>query len=95
MGCLFMEQSKFQDHNIIIENRAKLNVSGVCDVVSFDEETILLKTVMGKITVKGENLRITSFDNEIGDLIAEGKIHAVVYMSDDKESVGFFSKLFR
>ena len=90
-----MEQTKFKDHNVIVENREKLNVSGVSDVVSFDEETILFKTVMGKITVKGENLRIASFDNEIGDLIAEGKIHAVVYMSDDKESAGFFSKLFR
>ena len=90
-----MEQTKFKDHNVIIDNREKLNVSGVIDVTSFDEETILLKTVMGKITVKGENLHILSFDNEIGDLVSEGKIHAVVYMSDDKESVGFFSKLFR
>ena len=90
-----MEQTKFKDHNVIIDNREKLNVSGVTDVVSFDEETILLKTVMGKITVKGENLHIVSFDNDIGDLVTEGKIHAVIYMSDDKESVGFFSKLFR
>lgn len=92
-----MEQTKtaYKDHNIIIDNREKLNVSGVTDVVTFDEETIILKSVMGRITVKGENLHITSFDNEIGDLISEGKIHAVVYMSDDKESTGFFSRLFR
>ena len=90
-----MEQIKFKDHNVIIDNREKLNVSGVTDVVSLDDETILLKTIMGKITVKGENLHILSFDNEIGDLVAEGKFHATVYMSDEKESVGFFSKLFR
>ena len=92
-----MEQSKtiYKDHNVIIDNREKLNVSGITDVVSFDDETLILKSVMGKITVKGENMRITCFDNEIGDLIAEGKIHAVVYMADDKDSVGFFSRLFR
>lgn len=92
-----MEQSKavYKDHNIIIDNREKLNISAVDDVLSFDEETILLKTIMGKITVKGENLHITSFDNDIGDLKAEGKIYAVVYMSDEKESGGFFSRLFR
>ena len=92
-----MEQSKtiYKDHNVIIDNREKLNVSGITDVVSFDDETLILKSVMGKITVKGENMRITSFDNEIGDLISEGKIHAVVYMAEDKDSVGFFSRLFR
>lgn len=92
-----MEQTKnnYKDHNIIIDNREKLNISGINDVISFDDETLMLKSVMGKITVKGENLRITSFDNEIGDLVSEGKIHAVVYMNDEKESVGFFSRLFR
>ena len=92
-----MEQIKnnFKDHSVIIDNREKLNISGISDVLSFDDETLILKSVLGKITVKGENLRITSFDNEIGDLISEGKIHAVVYMNDDKDSVGFFSRLFK
>ncbi len=73
----------------------KLNISGVKDVTSFDDETVLLDTVLGKMTVKGEGLRIESFNTETGDLSAVGKIHAVVYMSDAKVSGGFLSRIFR
>ncbi len=83
-----------ENQNIIIENRNKTNVTGVIDVISFDDETVLLNTNEGKITVKGENLKIESFNNENGDLVCGGKINAIVYMSDVK-SGGFFSKLTR
>ncbi|MBP3706797.1 MAG: sporulation protein YabP [Clostridia bacterium] len=85
----------FQNHSIIIDSRKKLNISGVNDVESFDEETVLLKTVMGDITIKGENLRIISFNTETSDLSAEGHIHAVVYMSEVKKSGGLISRIFR
>ena len=81
--------------NVIIESRKKLNISGVKDVSSFDDETILLDTVFGKMTVKGEGLHIESFNTVTGDIVANGKIYAVVYMSDVKNSGGFFSRLFR
>ena len=81
--------------NVIIESRKKLNISGVKDVSSFDDETLLLDTVFGKMTVKGEGLHIESFNTVTGDIVANGKIYAVVYMSDVKNSGGFFSRLFR
>lgn len=90
-----MEENINVYQNVIIESRKKLNISGVRDVTSFDEETILLDTVLGKMTVKGEGLHISSFNTETGELQAMGKIHAVVYMSDAKSSGGFLSRLFR
>ena len=90
-----MEENLNTSHNIIIENRKRLNISGVKEVASFDDETILLDTVLGKITVKGEGLHIESFNMQTGDLCAIGKIFAVVYMSDAKVSGGVFSRLFR
>ena len=89
-----MEEKTNFSHSIICENRKSLHLSGVKDVVSFDEETLLLETVMGRMTVKGENLHIQNFANETGDLTADGRVHALVYLSDAK-SGGFFSKLFR
>ena len=86
-----MEEANFQIHSVIIDGRKKLNISGVRDVESFDDETITLKTVMGDMTVKGENLKIISFNTETSDLLAEGKIHAVVYMSDAKKSQSVIS----
>ena len=81
-------------HGIIAESRKKLNVSGVRDVLSFDEETIELDTVQGRLTVKGEGMHIVSFHTESGDLSAEGRLHAFVYVTDER-SGGLFSRLFR
>ncbi|MBR0465988.1 MAG: sporulation protein YabP [Clostridia bacterium] len=80
--------------NIIIENRSKIHVSGVKEVLSFDEETVLLSSALGKITIKGDNMRISSFNTETGDLTAEGKIHAAVYMGD-KSGGGFISRILK
>lgn len=90
-----MEENFTTVQNVIIENRKQLNISGVKDVISFDDETVLLDTSLGKITVKGEGLHITSFNTETGDLLADGKVYAVVYMSDVKTSGGFLSRIFR
>ena len=90
-----MEENISTVQNVIIENRKRLNISGVRDVSSFDDETVLLDTALGKMTVKGEGLHIESFNTTTGDLTATGKFHAVVYMSDTKTSGGFLSRLLR
>ena len=89
-----MDEVIRSNHNIIIEDRKKLTLSGVKDVISFDDETLLLETVLGRLTVKGAGLHIVNFDNASGDLFAEGKIYAAVYTSDEKNG-GFFSRVFR
>ena len=89
-----MEEVIRSNHNIIIEDRKKLTLSGVKNVISFDDETLLLETVLGRLTVKGAGLHIVNFDTASGDLFAEGKIYAAVYTSDEKNG-GFFSRVFR
>lgn len=89
-----MDEVIRSNHNIIIEDRKKLTLSGVKDVISFDDETLLLETVLGRLTVKGAGLHIVNFDTASGDLFAEGKIYATVYTSDEKNG-GFFSRVFR
>ena len=49
--------------NIILENRSKLSISGVLDVLSFDDQVVILETDLGLLTVKGENLRINKWDD--------------------------------
>ncbi len=89
-----MEEVIRSNHNIIIEDRKKLTLSGVKEVISFDDETLLLETALGRLTVKGAGLHIVNFDTASGDLFAEGKIYAAVYTSDEKNG-GFFSRVFR
>lgn len=90
-----MEENTLRsNHNAIIENRKKLTLTGVKDVLSFDEETVILDTVLGRLTIKGAGLHIINFDTQSGDLSAEGRLYAYVYTSEEK-SGGFFSRLFR
>lgn len=89
-----MDEVIRSNQNIIIEDRKKLTLSGVKDVISFDDETLLLETVLGRLTVKGAGLHIVNYDTASGDLFAEGKIYAAVYTSDEKNG-GFFSRVFR
>ena len=40
--------------NLILENREKLSISGVIDVLSFDDQVVMIETELGLLTVKGE-----------------------------------------
>ena len=94
-GTVFVLDDKLNlPHKIIIDERKNLNISGVSEVKNFDDETLMLDTVLGSLTVKGDGMRIVSFNTQTGDLIAEGKIHAVAYSSDTVKG-GFFSRIFR
>ena len=44
--------------NIVLENREKLSISGVLDVLSFDDQIVIVETELGLLTIKGENLKI-------------------------------------
>jgi len=81
-------------HNIFIENRTKTEITGVVDVESFDEETVTLSTQMGVLTIRGEDLHVTRFTVETGELCIEGTIIAFVYIGEKVKS-GFFSRLFK
>lgn len=82
------------NHNVIMEDRKKLTMTGIKDVLNFDDETIILDSSLGKITIKGTGMHITNFNTETGDLVAQGRILAIVYTSEEKNS-GFMSRLFR
>ena len=82
-------------HHIIMEERSNLTVSGVLDIDSFDEQTIIAYTDLGEMLVKGTGLHINKIDLESGDLIVEGKISSVSYSEQAAVSGGFLSRLFR
>lgn len=81
-------------HNIILEGRKILRMSGVCDVDSFDEQTVIAFTNMGELTVRGEDIHISKLNIDTGELSLEGNFYALSYADSTKQS-GFFSKLFK
>ncbi len=81
------EQNKTnQNHGIILENRERLSISGVLDVIGFDDETVLMETELGQLTVKGQNLKVLSFTVEAGSISVEGTVSALVYTGATKKS---------
>ena len=78
-----------------MENRSKMVLSGVLDVITFEEENVQLKTVKGNLTIRGDKLKMERYQSEIGDLIIYGNIYALVYVNDLNEKQGFWNRLFK
>ena len=82
-------------HNVIMENRKKVSVSGVDDVESFDENEIVMSTSQGVLIVRGRDLRIEKLSLDSGDVVMVGEIDKLEYEDDVKVTGGLFSRLFK
>ena len=83
-------------HNLILENRSHLVLSGVTDVDSFNEQEICLFTQLGELTIKGRNLHINEMSVENGDLSVEGDVWSLCYGDKDrKKKLTAIGKLFK
>ena len=83
--------------NLVLENREKLSVSGVLDVLSFDDQVVIIETELGLLTIKGENLRINRLSIDTSEVVVEGTIYNLAYSENDldKKSSGFLNKIFK
>ena len=82
-------------HSVIMEDRKKLSVSGVTDIESFDEQTIIAMTDLGEITIRGWNLHITRLNLEQTELLVDGEISSLTYTDVRPQAKGFFAKVMR
>ena len=83
--------------NLILENRGKLSISGVNDVLSFDDQVVIVETELGLLTVKGEDLRINKLSIDTSEVIIEGNISYLAYSEQnlDKNKGSLISKIFK
>lgn len=83
--------------NIVLENREKLNITGVLDVLSFDDQIVILETELGLLTVKGENLRINKLSLDTSEVTIDGTIYQLAYSEKDSMEKGssFLGKIFK
>ncbi len=82
-------------HNIIMENRKKLSVSGVNDVESFNEEEIILHTQMGMLVIKGTSLHIGKLNMDNGEVTIDGMVEACEYVEETGKGGGILSRIFK
>ncbi|WP_087974041.1 sporulation protein YabP [Oceanobacillus rekensis] len=85
------------DHSVKMNNRKNLEITGVKEVDSFDNEEFLLETVMGYLIIRGQNLQLKNLDVTEGIVTIKGKIYELSYVDEQQQekAKGFFSKLFR
>lgn len=86
---------RFRNQNIVIEDRDRMTVTGVEQVESFNENTIILTTVKGGMTIKGEGMNISRLNLEEGSVKIEGKINGVAYMNREATPKNIMGKLFK
>ncbi len=89
MSDINMKQSQ---HNLILENRSDLSLTGVNDVQGFDEQTINLRTDYGALIIKGTSLHINKLNLDSKEVCVDGNINSLQYINDSKN---IKSRLFR
>ncbi|NLO47509.1 MAG: sporulation protein YabP [Clostridiales bacterium] len=80
---------------IALNARRKLTVTGVEDVESFDENTIVLYTTGGLLIVRGQGLHIEKLSIDGGELSVEGTVDSMSYEEESGKQGGFWARLFK
>lgn len=91
-------EDKHMPHNLILEEKSKLSISGVVDVDTFDEAKIVLFTAEDTVEIEGSDLHIQKLNVADGELIIEGEITSILYLGKDTyhaKGKGFFKKILK
>ena len=88
-----MDRETGSGHQLILERRERLLVTGVEDVARFDDRSVVLTTTMGELEITGENLHIEKLSLDGGELHVDGSITALQYADGWREEGGFLRRL--
>ena len=78
-------QGEKQTHEIRIGMRKEMTVTGVREVLRFDDACVVLRSVCGEMTVEGQELRVGILDTDRGLVTLSGTVEALYYTEDRGE----------
>ena len=81
-----------KNHTLTLDNRRRASLTGVNEVLGFDENLVSLRTENGEVTITGEGLHVTKLMLEEGQLALEGKIDGIQYTAQRSRRVGLFRR---
>lgn len=87
-----MENKSVQPHNVSIADRKSVSLSGVSDVMSFDEGQVTLSTSLGVLTIEGSGMHIQKMNIASGEMVIDGEINGMMYIDKSARKSGLFSK---
>ena len=86
------EQKLTIPHQLTLNERSTLNMTGVTEVISFDESTVVLRTSLGDLVIQGKELKLKTLSPEGGQLSVRGNISALAYK--EPRAAGFWRRIF-
>ena len=81
-------------HKLTLDERSRLTMTGVAEVVSFDDTAVALHTPLGILEIQGQDLKLKNLSIEGGQLEVTGHISGLFY-EEPRQSDGFWSRLFK
>lgn len=84
------------EHGFVVRQRAHVEIRGMTEVISFDENSVLLSTTGGTMCVEGRELKVNVLDVKEGNVSVDGHIDSIYYSDTepDDRSHGFLGRLF-
>ena len=80
-------------HIIGMKDRESLEISGVSDVISFDEAGIVLSTECGVLSIDGKDLHIVTLNVDDGNVAITGRVNGIIYPeSGENRGGGLFRR---
>lgn len=78
-------------HKLMLNERKQLTMTGVTEVVSFEETSVVLHTALGTLMVLGQDLKLKTLSPEGGQVAVEGSVSALTY--EEPRQSGFWRRL--
>ena len=80
-------------HSLSLHDRKKLTLTGVSEVVSFDDTSVIMRTPLGTLIVQGDRLQLKTLTTEGGNVSVEGEISSLSY-EQTRDHSGWLSRFF-
>ncbi len=78
------QEKKTLPHTLTLNERTLLTMTGVTEVLSFDETTVLMRTDLGILQIQGQNLKLKELSQQAGEMAIEGTVSALQYAQAGK-----------
>ena len=89
-----MTEQQTLPHSLSLSDRSKLTLTGVSEVVSFDDTSVVVRTPLGTLLVQGQELQLKTLTLDGGNVAVEGYISALIY-EEPRPAGGWLSRLLR
>ena len=80
-------------HKLVLNERSGLTMTGVTEVISFDEGAVVLRTQLGNLVIHGKQLQLKTLSVEGGQVAVDGHVTAMIY-EEPKPAGGLMHRLF-